>query len=166
MLIVAQDWFSIGPIMLKPQSRGSVTLSSSSPFDAPIINANYLSTKHDQDMMVYGLRLCRDIAHSEQFKDAFVRWYHPSDNVDRMTDAELLEAMRNHSETIYHPMGTAKMGPSSDPDAVVDSKLKVHGIQGLRIVDASIFPEPVGCHPCAVVVMVAEKAADLIKSDA
>jgi len=80
-----------------------------------------------------------------------------------MSDEQLLEVLRNHSQTIYHPMCTAKMGPSSDKDAVVDENLKVHGIDGLRIVDASIFPKPVACHPCAPVVMVAERAADLIK---
>jgi choline dehydrogenase len=158
-----QDFFSVGPIMLRPESRGTVTLKTTSPFDAPLIHANYLSTKHDCDMMVYGLNLCRKIAHSEYFKPAFKEWYFPSKDVETMSDEQLLEVLRNHSQTIYHPMCTAKMGPSSDKDAVVDENLKVHGIDGLRIVDASIFPKPVACHPCAPVVMVAERAADLIK---
>ena len=153
----------MGPILLRPESRGTITLASSSPFDAPIINANYLNTELDRQRLVYGMRLCRDIAHSAPFKDAFSSWYFPSADVGTMTDDELLESVRNHSETIYHPMGTCKMGPRDDPTAVVDSSLKVHGIQGLRVVDASIFPKPVACHPCAPVVMTAEKAADMIK---
>lgn len=115
--------------------------------------------------MTYGMRLTRDIAHSAPFKDAFSSWHLPSRMAD-MTDAELLEAVRNSAETIYHPMGSAKMGNSVDDGAVVDDELKVHGVQGLRVVDASIFPTPVACHQCAPVVMVAEKASDMIKEEA
>lgn len=161
-----QDWFSIGPILLRPDSRGTITLASSSPFDAPIIHANYLSTQLDRERMIYGMRLSRDVAHSAPFKSAFSSWAFPSKDIATMSDDTILEAIRNHSETIYHPMGTVKMGPKDDPTSVVDSTLKVHGIQGLRVVDASIFPTPVACHPCAPVVMAAEKAADMIKSDA
>jgi choline dehydrogenase len=151
--------------LLRPESRGTITLESSSPFDAPLIKANYLATELDRQRMVYGMRLCRDIAQSAPFKDAFSSWYFPSADLGTMTDDKLLEAVRNTAETIYHPMGTVKMGPSDDPTAVVDSSLKVHGVQGLRVVDASIFPEPVACHPCAPVVMTAEKAADMIRSE-
>ena len=161
---MSKQWFSVGPIMLRPESRGTITLASSSPFDAPIINANYLATQHDRDMMTYGMRLARDVAQSAPFKDVFKEWYHPK-AMDKMSDAELLESVRNNSETIYHPMGTVKMGPKSDSTAVVDAELKVHGIKGLRVIDASIFPKPVACHPCAPVVMAAEKAADMIKAD-
>nr|POF02959.1 alcohol dehydrogenase [acceptor] [Quercus suber] len=161
----SKNWFSIGPILLRPESRGTITLASASPFDAPIINANYLATELDRQRMIYGMRLCRGIAHAQPFRDAFSSWYFPSTDIGVMTDDALLELVRNHSETIYHPMGTVKMGPSSDPTSVVDPTLKVHGIQGLRVVDASIFPVPVACHPCAPVVMAAEKAADMIKSD-
>ncbi|KAI5362616.1 putative glucose-methanol-choline oxidoreductase, FAD/NAD(P)-binding domain superfamily [Septoria linicola] len=159
----SKEWFSIGPIMLRPESRGTITLSSPSPFDAPTINANYLSTQHDRDMMTYGMRLSRRVAQTAAFKDAFSQWYFPA-KMNEMNDDQLLEAVRSGSETIYHPMGTAKMGPASDPTAVVDASLKVHGVQGLRIVDASVFPMPVACHPCAPVVMTAEKAADMIKA--
>jgi choline dehydrogenase len=149
--------------LLRPESRGTVTLKSTSPFDAPLIHANYLSTKHDCDMMVYGLNLARKIAHSEQFKPAFKEWYYPSNKVGDMNDDELLQVIRDTSRTICHPMCSAKMGPIDDKKAVVDAELKVYGIEGLRVVDASIFPKPVACHPCAPVVMVAERAADLIK---
>jgi len=160
-----KEYFSIGPIMLRPTSRGTVTLNSSSPFDAPIMHANYLATQHDRDMMTYGMRLARSIAESAPMKAAFKQWWFPHANVTTASDEELLEIARNHSETIYHPMCTAKMGPQSDEMAVVDHRLRVHGVKGLRVVDASIFPLPVGCHPCAPVVMVAEKASDLIQED-
>ncbi|KAF7194131.1 Choline dehydrogenase, mitochondrial [Pseudocercospora fuligena] len=158
-----KEYFSVGPIMLRPESRGTITLASSSPFDAPMIDANYLATQHDRDMMVYGMRLARYVAHSAPFKQAFGEWYFPSKDVATMTDEQLLEAVRNGGETIYHPFCTNKMGPADDETAVVDAELRVHGVDGLRVVDASIFPKPVACHPCAPVVMVAEKAADLIK---
>lgn len=157
-----QDYCSLGPIMLRPESRGHVTLTTSDPFTPPRVDANYLSTKHDIDMMLYGLRLSRDIARSEPFKQHFREWYWPWNlgSIDDMNDDTMLKHIRATSETIYHPMGTAKMG--TGPDAVVDPKLKVHGIKGLRVADASVFPAPVGCHPCAPVIMVGEKAADLV----
>nr|POE64894.1 putative gmc-type oxidoreductase [Quercus suber] len=137
----SKNWFSIGPILLRPESRGTITLASSSPFDAPIINANYLSTELDRQRMVYGMRLCRDISLAKPFREAFSSWYFPSADIGTMSDEALLEAVRNHSETIYHPMGSVKMGPSSNPTSVVDSTLRLHGVQGLRVVDASILPE-------------------------
>ncbi|KAJ8606361.1 hypothetical protein MRB53_041030 [Persea americana] len=161
----SKNYFSIGPILLRPESRGTITLASSSPFDAPVIHANYLASQHDRDMMTYGMRLSRKIAQSAPFSPIFTSWYFPSNKVAAMSDSELLDVVKNHSETIYHPMCTLKMGPKNDPAAVVDANLKVHGIKGLRVVDASVFPKPVACHPCAPTVMVAEKAADLIKSD-
>lgn len=112
--------------------------------------------------MVYGMRLTRSIVQSAPFKSVFSSWYLPS-KMAEMNDAEILESVRNCSETIYHPMGTVKMGPKADAGAVVDEELRVYGVKGLRVVDASIFPTPVACHPCAPVVMVAEKASDMIK---
>lgn len=130
------------------------------------MHANYLTTQHDRDMMTYGMRLSRQIAESSSMSPAFKSWYYPTNKITEASDAELLEMVKNHSETIYHPMCTNKMGPAADAKAVVGPNLKVHGVQGLRVVDASVFPMPVACHPCAPVVMVAEKAADLIKADA
>lgn len=161
-----EDYSSLGPIMLRPESRGTVKLQSTDPFVAPLVDANYLSTKHDRDLMIYGLKLARQIVHSAPFKPHFRGWYWPikAGEVDDMDDEQLLQHLRDTCETIYHPMGSARMG--SDADSVVDSQLKVHGIQGLRIADASIFPTPVACHPCSAVIMVGEKAADIIKNAA
>lgn len=161
------DYFFMGPIMLRPESRGTITLASADPHTPPVIHANYLSTKHDIDMMVYAMKMMRDIVKSPPFSDFFRSWFvfgpYPKD-VDGADDETLAELVRHATETIYHPMCSAAMGPASDPDAVVDAELKVHGVDGLRVVDASVFPKPVACHPCAPVVMTAEKAADMIKA--
>ncbi|KAK4500344.1 hypothetical protein PRZ48_008533 [Zasmidium cellare] len=158
----SKNWVSIGPILLRPESRGSITLTSASPFDSPHITANYLSTPHDRAMMTYGMRLTRSVVQTAPFKSAFSHWHIPS-RMAEMSDDELLEVVRSSSETIYHPMGSCMMGGKVEEGAVVDDQLKVHGVQGLRVVDASVFPTVVACHPCAPVVMVAEKGADLIK---
>lgn len=157
-----QEFCSCGPIMLRPQARGTVTLASASPFTPPTVKANYLDNKHDVDMMVYGLKKTRDLIRSAPFAPYFLEWYVPK-AVDKMTDEDFANYTRDTGETIYHPMCSAKMGPATDKAAVVDAELKVHGVKGLRVVDASVFPTPLPAHPCATVVMIGEKAADLIK---
>lgn len=159
LLTHSQDYASIGPIMLRPESRGTVTLTSIDPFAPPVVDANYLSTKHDIDMLIYGFKLARKISLST---DGFEGWYWPNEDVDSMSDEAIAKHVRETCETIYHPMCSAKMGPDAT-DSVVDSNLRVHGVDGLRIADASIFPTPLACHPCGPVIMVGEKAADLIK---
>jgi len=115
-------------------------------------------------MLLYGAKLCIKIAKSEPYKKFFKGWYqgpfHPLD-WDTATDEEIKAHIRKSCETLYHPMGTAAMGQG--PEAVVDEELKVHGVDGLRVVDASIFPTALACHPCAPVVAIAEKIADMIK---
>lgn len=152
-------------INLRPEARGTIKLASSDPFAAPLIDPRALSTQHDMDLMVYGARLALKIAKTEPYKKYFRGWYigpfHPLD-WDIATDDEIRAQIRKECQTLYHPMGTAKMGKGAD--AVVDDQLRVHGVQGLRVVDASIFPTPLACHTCAPVVMVAEKAADMIKN--
>lgn len=86
------------------------------------------------------MRLARDVAQSAPFKKAFSSWYFPANDVATMSDDQLLEAVRNSSETIYHPFCSNKMGPASDPNAVVDASLKVYGVQGLRVVDGTYKP--------------------------
>lgn len=119
-------------------------------------------------MMTYGLRLSRDIVHSRPFAPHFKGWYWPDAqggteaDFDAMSDAELEAHVRATSETIYHPMCTARMGPDAK-EAAVDAELRVHGVDGLRVADASVFPTPVACHPCAPVVFTGEKAAEIIK---
>jgi choline dehydrogenase len=155
----------LSAVCLRPESKGRVTLASNDIFDAPIMDPQALSTEYDLDMLLYGTKLCVKIAKSEPYKKFFKGWYsdgpfHPLD-WDTVTDEEIKQHIRKSCETLYHPMGTAKMGSGSD--AVVDDQLRVHGVEGLRVVDASIFPTALACHPCAPVIMIAEKAADLIK---
>lgn len=151
----------MGPILLRPESRGTILLASNDAFTPPVVDANYLATKHDIDMLVYGFKLGTKIIHSS---NAFEGWYWPNEHVDDMTDEEIADHVRNTCETIYHPMCSAKMGPDAK-DSVVDARLMVHGVDHLRVVDASVFPTPLACHPCGPVVMVAEKAADMIKNE-
>lgn len=156
------DYMQLGAILLRPESRGTIELASSDVFDHPLIRANYLSSQHDLDMLTYGCRLARSIMKANPLDTVFEGWYAPQ--MEDPNQEELAEHVRKSSETIYHPMCTARMGRNPS-DSVVNAELKVHGVDGLRVVDASIFLAPMACHPCGHVVTVAEKAADLIKAD-
>ncbi|KAK3619088.1 hypothetical protein LTR56_024246 [Elasticomyces elasticus] len=163
---VDKDWATVAPVILRPTSRGIITLVDESPFTPPCIKANYLSTKHDRDLMIYAMRVAIDIVRATPLRDVFGGWWASCFDVpESPTDEQLLQHVRKNGQTIYHATGSAKMGPVTDKMSVVDDRLRMHGIKGLRIVDASIFPTPVACHPCAVVVAVAEKAADMIGED-
>ncbi|MDK1025332.1 MAG: choline dehydrogenase [Gammaproteobacteria bacterium] len=143
---------------LHPQSRGEVTLRSADPFDDPLIKANYLSVEADLDVLVEGVKIVRKIYKTSVLAPYLGEEYAPSKG--RESDAEIREFIRENAETLYHPVGTCKMG--SDPMAVVDDQLRVHGIEKLRVVDASIMPTVVGGNTNAPTIMIAEKAADLV----
>jgi choline dehydrogenase len=143
---------------LHPQSRGEVTLRSSDPYDDPLIKANYLSVESDLDAMVEGVKIVRKIYATRVLEPYLGDEYEASKG--RESDAEIREFIRENAETLYHPVGTCKMG--SDPMAVVDDQLRVHGIERLRVVDASIMPTVVGGNTNAPTIMIAEKASDLI----
>ncbi|KAK5739704.1 hypothetical protein LTR17_005188 [Elasticomyces elasticus] len=163
---VDKDWATVAPVILRPTLRGIITLVDESPFTPPSIKANYLSTKHDRDLMIYAMRVAIDIVRAPPLRDVFGGWWASCFDVpESPTDEQLLQHVRKNGQTIYHATGSAKMGPATDKMSVVDDRLRMHGIKGLRVVDASIFPTPVACHPCAVVVAVAEKAADMIGED-
>jgi choline dehydrogenase len=151
---------SIGATQLRPQSRGEIRLASADPFDDPAIDPNYLDEQADVDALVEGLRRAREIAQAEPFDD--VRGEEVWPGADRTTDEELAEHVRETSHTVYHPVGTCRMG--SGDDAVVDDDLRVHGVEGLRVVDASIMPTLTGGNTNAPTVAIAERAADLIRS--
>ena len=119
---------------------------------------NYLSTELDRRCAIEGIRLARRLASTSALKPYVAEEYRPGPKAE--TDADLLEFARNYGATIFHPSGTCKMG--KDPMAVVDPELRVHGTQGLRVVDCSIMPTLVSGNTHAPVVMIAEKAADLI----
>jgi choline dehydrogenase len=146
--------------VIRPTSRGSVHAKTTNPKDAPKIVHNYLSTEHDRELSIEGFKLQRSIYDAAPFKEQATEELIPGSSVQ--TDEEILEFWRTDSMSTYHPIGTAKMGPAEDPDAVVDRELRVHGIEGLRIVDASIFPLIPSGNTHAPVVAVADRAADLI----
>ena len=154
------DGFSILPTLLKPESRGYVSIRSSTPLDAPIIQPNYLEAKADRDLLVRGYHISRSILESGAFADFRLKIHFP-EIAD--TEEEVLEHIRNTLHTVYHPVGTCKMG--QDEWAVVDAQLRVHGIKGLRVVDASIMPTVISGNTNAPVIMIAEKAADMIKEE-
>ncbi len=157
--------FGIAPTLIRPESRGFVGLRSNDALDAPLIQPNYLESAADLEIFVKGTRLALELLGTKAFEDFCGDFYHYDQKNQvslKSSDTELAEFIRNNCETIYHPVGTCKMG--ADEMAVVDSKLKVRGTENLRVADASVFPEAIGGNPNAVVIMVAEKAADLIKN--
>lgn len=150
--------FQIHVCQLRPESRGTIRLASPKPEDHPIIDPNYLSSEADVETLLKGIELTRRIGNSNAL--AIYRgtelWPGPS---VQSRDA-LIDVMRNAAETIYHPVGTARMG--ADERSVVDLKLQVRGVQGLRVIDASIMPTLISGNTNAPTVMIAEKAADII----
>jgi choline dehydrogenase len=154
--------FGFGPTLITPESRGEISLRSANPLDAPAIRANYLATDADLRTMIAGVRLARRLAHAKAF-DAFRgEELHPG--AAQESDAEISNFLRNELETLYHPVGTCQMG--NDALAVVDARLRVHGIEKLRVVDASIMPRVPAGNTNAPVIMIAEKAADMIRAGA
>jgi choline dehydrogenase len=150
--------FTMCPVAAQPWSVGSVGLRSANPFDPPRIQANYLSSDIDRQVLLTGIRLGRELVHSQAFKDVVDEELLPG--ADKTTDQELNDYIRNYCLTVWHPCGTCKMG--YDQRAVVDPQLRVHGIGGLRIADASIMPRIVNANLQATCIMIGEKAADLI----
>ena len=154
--------FTASVCQLRPESRGQIRLKSVDPRAHPAIHANYLSAATDRDIVVKAIKVTRRIASTEALGSLISGEHEPGPNI--RTDDELLEYARNRSQTIYHPVGTCRMG--SGPMAVVDERLRVHGIGGLRVVDASIMPTLVSGNTNAPAIMIGEKAADMILEDA
>ncbi|MCB1417973.1 MAG: choline dehydrogenase [Notoacmeibacter sp.] len=154
--------FTASVCNLRPESRGHVRIKSADPLAHPAIRPNYLSTEGDKQVAARAIRLTREIV-----SKAPLQRYHPEEFMpgpQYQSDEELVEAAGNIGTTIFHPVGTAKMG--SDPMAVVDERLRVHGLSGLRVVDASVMPTITSGNTNSPVLMIAEKAADMIKADA
>ena len=153
--------FTMSICNLRPESRGEVTINSADPTQLPKIIPNYLSTEADRKIAIDSIKVARKIAEADSLKKHILDEYVPGQSF--ISDEELLEAAKNNSQSIYHPVGTCKMG--DDENSVVDEQLKVHGISGLRVVDASIMPELVSGNTNAPTMMIAEKAAEMILSD-
>jgi choline dehydrogenase len=157
---VAKDGFSIHVCQLRPESRGRVGLASADPFADPAIFANYLSTDEDRRALREGFKMTRALAGEAALKAICGREEEPGEAVQ--SDADIDAWIRRAAETIYHPVGTCRMGRAGDPLAVVDSALRVQALSGLRVVDASVMPTLVGGNTNAPTMMIAEKAADMI----
>ena len=154
---------TISCYQLRPESLGSIHVRSANPHVPPAIKFNFLADRIDQQCMVDGFKIVRRIGEQRALHPYRGEEVVPGANVQ--TEAEVLDFIRQNSQTAYHPIGTCRMGPSG-PSNVVDNKLKVHGIEGLRVADASIFPTMPSGNTNAPSIMVGERAADLIKETA
>ena len=158
--------YSCHVCLMRPKSRGRLTLASKDPLAAPLIDPNFLADPDDMRRMVQGFKQMRTILSQPAL--AGYRGQELATTANAKTDAQIEAVIRNYGDTIYHPVGTCRMGPLEGPHAnplnVVDSALRVHGMSGLRVVDASIMPRIVAGNTNAPVIMVAEKAADMIKA--
>jgi choline dehydrogenase len=153
----------IAPVLVSPKARGQVWLGSADPTAKPRIITNALSEPEDLESMIAGMRLAREIAAQDPLREVVVKELEPGATaVDR---AELEADLRRRLMLIYHPVGTARMSDTHEL-AVVDSKLRVHGLESLRVIDASIMPTIVGGNTNAPTIMIAERAADLIRQGA
>jgi choline dehydrogenase len=150
--------FAIWPGLVQPASRGYLALRSADPFEPPIIQPNYLAELADLAVLMAGVRLARELAATQAFVPFIDEAFQPG--ADVLSDEALEAYIRSHANTIYHPVGTCKMG--SDAMAVVDTRLRVHGLAGLRVADASIMPTIVNGNTNAAVTLIGEKLASLL----
>ena len=151
---------SVHACLLHPKSVGQLKLASADPMEPPLIDPAFLTHPDDIKTLIDGYRVIEKVMGTKAFKA-----FNPRSVIETpmTTDAEIEQVLRNRSDTLYHPVGTCKMG--SDDMAVVDARLKVHGLEGLRVVDASIMPTIIGCSTTAATIMIGEKAADFIRQD-
>ncbi|MCE7862268.1 MAG: choline dehydrogenase [Bacteroidetes bacterium CHB5] len=154
------DGYTILPTQVNPKSRGYLTLASADPFAAPVIDPRYLSEAIDRETMVKGAKIALQILEADAFTPYRIKTHCPA---QRDSDEALLNHIQRSAECVYHPVGTCKMG--NDALAVVNDKLQVHGIGNLRVVDASVMPTLTSGNTNAPVIMIAEKAGDLIKGN-
>ena len=152
--------FTVAAWQHRPESKGWVRARSDDPFEKPIIQPNYLTEEEDRRVTISAMKLARKLMHTNAMKPYFDSEEYPGDQIQ--TDDELLEAARHCGSTTYHVMGTCRMGPRTDPTAVVDDQLRVHGMEGLRVIDASIMPTMMSANLNAATMMIGEKGADMV----
>jgi choline dehydrogenase len=148
----------------RPDSKGYVRIRSADPFEPPLIQPNYLAEPGDRRVLLAGMKLARRLLASKPLERYYEREDFPG--ADVKSDDELLAAAKQRGTTTFHPAGTCRMGPASDPGSVVDEQLRLHGLDGLRVVDASIMPTMLSANLNAATLMLAEKASDLIRGHA
>ncbi len=154
--------FTASSCQLRPESRGTVKIVSRDPSVQPAIDPNYLATETDRSVTIAGLKVLRDILRRPAIAPFIKAEVAPG--LECQTDEQLLAYCRASGSTIYHPTCTARMG--TDPGAVVDARLRVHGLSGLRVADGSVMPAVLSGNTHAGIVMIAEKAAAMILEDA
>jgi choline dehydrogenase-like flavoprotein len=154
--------FTVGPVLLSPRARGSIRLRSADPAAKPAIVGNHLSEPEDLAALVAGVHRSREIVASSPLSDVAGSELVPGPGVE--SDSEIEDFVRREVELLYHPAGTCRMGAADDDDAVVDPQLRVRGVENLRVVDASVMPLIPGGHIHLPVMMIGERAADLIKA--
>ena len=152
-----QNGYSLHVCTLRPESKGTIRLASKDPTKHPLIDANYLAERRDLETLIAGVKMGREIFAQSGLDPYRAEEFQPGAAVK--TDAEIEQWIRAKCETIYHPVGTCKMGPDSDAMAVVDNQCRVRGIEGLRVVDASVMPTLVGGNTNAPTIMIAEHVA-------
>ena len=164
-----KDSWTLIPLLLRPKSRGTIQLRSKNPFHYPKINANYFHDPIDIKILIEGAKIALKINNASPFQKLRSKLHNiPLPNCKHLefgSDAYWECHIRTISMTIYHASGTCKMGPKTDPGAVVDSRLRVYGVPNLRVIDASIMPTITSGNTNAPVIMIAEKGSDLIKED-
>jgi len=148
----------------RPESTGYIRATTSDPYEAPVIQPNYLADETDQKILLAGMKLARRLIATKPLAPYVEREEYPGAHVQ--TDEQLMEVARERGTTTFHLMGTCRMGPDTDPTAVVDDQLRVKGMQGLRVVDASIMPTMLSANLNACVQMIADKASDVIRGRA
>ncbi len=152
--------YTIGVIPLQPKSSGSIRLASADPMAAPAIDPNYMAEPDDMRVMTIGFKRALEVFETSPLADVTGGWIRPEKKPE--SDDEIAAGVRRYAETLYHPVGTCRMGV--DEMAVVDPELRVHGVPGLRVVDASVMPNLIRGHTNAPTIMIGEKAADLIRA--
>ena len=168
-MIEHKDVFILAPTLLHPNSTGEILLNSSDPFDKPIIRDGYLTQEIDIKILLEGINFSTKLMKTKamQKKDMTREklFVEGCEGIEFDTEDYWVCLLRQVGTTVYHPVGTCKMGPSSDPNAVVDSTLKVYGVSGIRVIDASIMPNTVSGNTNAPTIMIGEKGSDLVKKD-
>jgi choline dehydrogenase len=145
----------------RPDSIGYVRAKSADPFTAPVIQPNYLAAESDRRVLLAGMKLARKLISSQPLQKFYEREEFPGS--EKVSDDDLMAAAKQRGTTTFHLMGTCRMGPESDPTSVVDDQLRVRGMEALRVVDAAIMPTMPSANLNASVLMIAEKAADMIR---